>query len=54
MTHLAHFGIGCFVEEQCMGATSVGLSGTAGPEQCLDYCIGIEGCNFFTHYEDLG
>ena len=33
-------------------ATSVGLTGTSNPEECLDYCTTIEDCNYFTHYED--
>ena len=46
--------IGCFVPHQCLGASGVGLTALASPEECLDYCSGITDCHFFTHYADSG
>ena len=51
---VAQSSIGCFVPIQCNGATSVGISMTNTPEECLDYCSEIAECNHFTHYSDFG
>ncbi len=55
--HLLKVGtdIGCYVVGECLGgAVYVDFEVDETPEQCHEFCINADGCNYWTHYgEDV-
>ena len=45
-------GIGCFVQAECVGATSTGIAHAMNANDCYDLCSSIPDCNFFTFYSE--
>ncbi len=42
--------IGCFVQGECMSSVYLDVTSTPqGDLQCLEYCAGVEGSNYFTY-----
>ena len=45
--------IGCFVDGECQGGTTTGISIVTTVNDCLAFCDSLETCSFFT-FENAG
>ena len=44
--------IGCYVDGECLQSNFIGVTEVDGLQECHQFCLQEEGCNFFTFYRD--
>ena len=41
--------IGCFVEGECLGGVSAGITSADTAQDCVEFCYSMDGCEYFTY-----